>query len=61
MSDTPPPQLIVITIARSSPNPFDVDVWVDAGSMDAIAVRAYLEHALLMYEQETADVIEDDE
>jgi hypothetical protein len=63
MSDdeVPPARLIIITVNRTSANPFDVDVWVDAGDLDAIAVRAYLEHALLMYDPDTADVLEGDD
>lgn len=52
---------IVITVARTSPNPFDVDVYVDGGDLDCIALRAYLEVALVQLEAEPVGVTEDDD
>lgn len=46
---------IVITVDRTSPAPHDVEVWVDGGDLDIIALRAYLEVALLQLEADSDD------
>lgn len=51
---------IVITVDRTSPAPHDVEVWVDGGDLDIIALRAYLEVALLQLEAGDDDDTDDD-
>jgi hypothetical protein len=49
---------IVITVERTSASPWDVDVSVDGGDLDVIALKAYIEVALVQLE--AVDVEDED-